>query len=189
MSRRVLVMLVAAGVVVAAAIALAIMTRSEPAPLKSKPNVASVISEQPIATQSTSTSTPAQNSNTPPPPAIASESGGSDVAEPGNGSAGAALERLADEYAQHHWANAIAECLNPEVAIAGAKQCAVSACELHDTVHARRFFSRVAGGDRDEVRDECERVHIPIDRPLRPLLGTHRRPFRSPIVSPAGSGG
>ncbi|HEY1817510.1 MAG TPA: hypothetical protein VGG74_34455 [Kofleriaceae bacterium] len=111
------------------------------------------------------------------------------MAEPGNGSAGGMLQRLVDEYAQHHWANAIAACLSPEVAIAGAKECAVSACELHDIAHARVFYTRVAAADRHEVRADCDRMRVPVDHLLRPQLGNHRRPFRSPIVSPAGSGG
>jgi hypothetical protein len=183
MSRRTIVMVAGAGVIVAAAIALAVMTRSEPAPLKPE---SQVVRESPISTTSTSTNAPTQNSSAAQ-PAIASSN--TDVAEPGNGSTGELLERLADEYGQHHWANAIAACLNPEVAVAGAKQCAMSACELHDIVHARQFFSRVAPADRGEVRAECDRIHVPVDRPVRPQLGTHRRPFRSPIVSPAGSDG
>jgi len=182
-------MSVGAGVIVAAAIALAIMTRGEPAPLKPEPRAAR---ESPISTASTTTDSPAQNSSATPPSIVHADS---DVAEPGNGngngngSAGELLDRLVGEFAQHHWANAMGACLNPEVAVTGAKQCAVSACELHDIVHARRFFSSVAAADRGEVRAECERVHVPVDRPVRPWLGTHRRPFRSPIVSPAGSGG
>jgi hypothetical protein len=186
MSRRTLVMMAATVVVAAGAIVLAVMTRSEPSPLKLRSQAAR---ERSISTVSASTGAPAQNSSAPAAVLAPSSDHTDDVAGPGNGSAGEILQRLVDEYAQRHWANAIAACLNPDVAIAGAKECAVSACELHDIAHARRFYTRVAAADRNEVRADCERMRIPVDRPLRPQLGTHRRPFRSPIVSPAGSGG
>jgi len=182
-------MVAGAAVIVAGAIALAIMTRGEPAPLKRESHAAR---ESSPVTVSASTSAPARDSSATPPTIQAREVAAADdvdVAEPGNGSSGELLQRLADQYAQHHWPEAVAACLNPDVAIAGADQCAISACELHDTVHARRFFSRVSTADRAQVRAACEAVHVPVDRPLHPWLGAHRRPFRAPIVSPAGSGG
>jgi hypothetical protein len=186
-------MSVAAGVVVVGAIALAVMTRDVGEPLKPSVVASDARRSTSSATWSNSTASSSRDS-------LDDASSGSsvadvDVATPGNspitgsGSDGEQLQQLASEFAQHHWANAIAECLNHAVAIAGAKQCAISACELHDTVHAQMYYAYVTPEQRGDVQAACAEKHIPVER--HRAFGPHRPPIRSPRhpASPAGSDG
>ncbi len=100
------------------------------------------------------------------------------------GSDGDQLLRLDEEFAQHHWANAVAQCLNHTVATIGAKACAISACGIHDAMRARMFYANVAPADRVEVQAACTDAHVALDR--HRMFGPHHMPIRSPL---RGSGG
>ena len=185
MSRRMIAMMAGAVVIVAGAITLAVMTRSTRGAVKVTIEAAREIES--LATSEHFDERAAAKFKS---PHDAGLDDGSDlpiVAGDGNGSTGASLQRLVDEYAQHHWANAIAQCLNPEVAIAGAKACAISACELHDAMHARMYL-RARRPVRIAARSwpPATQAHVPLEHAIEPLFGPHHRPFRSPD---AGSGG
>jgi hypothetical protein len=178
MSRRMIAMTVGAAVVVIAAIALAVLTRPSAEPLKQTEDRPIT----PLAARSTSTSEPPRDS-------IAENSVGDpsvpDVAGLGNnGSDGDQLRRLDDELAQHHWANAVAQCFNPTVAMLGAKACTISACGIHDARRARTYYANVAPADRVEVEAACTDAHVSLDR--HRMFGPHHMPIRSPL---RGSGG
>ncbi|HEX4453212.1 MAG TPA: hypothetical protein VH143_20210 [Kofleriaceae bacterium] len=100
------------------------------------------------------------------------------------GSDGDQLARLDDEFAQHHWANAVAQCLNHTVATIGAKACAISACGIHDAMRARMYYTNVAPADRADVQAACTDAHVALDR--HRMFGPHHLPIRSPL---RGSGG
>jgi hypothetical protein len=107
------------------------------------------------------------------------------VAGVGNaGSDGDQLLRLDDEFAQHHWANAVAQCLNHTVAMIGAKACTIAACGIHDAMRARMYYANVAPADRIEVQAACTDAHVALDR--HRMFGPHHLPIRSPL---RGSGG
>jgi hypothetical protein len=175
-----IVMVAGSAVIIAGAIALAVMTRTTAEPLKTPEAVRA------NATSSTSGTSTSQSRRDSIQPTISDDNTqAADLAGVGNGSAGDRLARLLDEYDQHHWANAMGQCLDPEIARAGAKACAVSACEIHDAYHARAFYIRVTGADRGEVQLACEQAHVQLEHPHRPFFGPHHPPFRSPT----GSGG
>ncbi len=182
MSRRVIAMMAGSAVIIAGAIVLAVMTRTTAEPLKTSEATRESATS---STLGTSTSEPRRDSINTTQPTISNDPAGPDVAGLGNGSGGERLARLVDEYRQQHWADAMGQCLDPDVAIAGAKACAVSACEIHDAFHARTFYLHVTGADRAEVQRACEQAHVQLEHPHRPFFGPHRRPFRSPT----GSGG
>lgn len=172
----------AAGIAIAVGgIALAILTRAGDEPLKrvdspttttaGTPNTASS-STQPSLEHSTAIASGAD-------PAVATRDPSEpDLAGLGNGSAGEELEKAINEFAQHHWANVMAQCLSPAVAIAAAKVCTISACEMHDFTHSRAFYAHVSAEDRGEVKETCQEAHVPVER-VRPGFHPHR-PFRSP---------
>lgn len=193
MTRR-MIALAAAGIAIAAGgIALAILTRDGDAPLKQAARASTTSTSTATSSTASRSTQPALEHSTAiasgADPAIASRDPSvADVAGLGNGSAGEELARLADELAQHHWANAMAQCLSPEIAIAGAKSCAISACELHDFTHARAFYSHVSAEDRPEVKLECEQAHVQLERP-RPGRFPHRPFGRSPAAPSTGSNG
>jgi hypothetical protein len=177
MSRRMIAMTVGGAVVVVAAIALAVLTRPSAEPL----NQTEDRSKSPSTPRSISTSEPPRDS-------IGENSVGDpsvpDVAGIGSGSDGDQLLRLDDEFAQHHWANAVAQCLNHSVATIGAKACTISACGIHDAMRARMYYANVAPADRVEVQAACTDAHVALDR--HRMFGPHHMPIRSPL---RGSGG
>jgi hypothetical protein len=175
MSRRMIAMTVGVAVVVVAAIALAVMTRPSAEPLKQTEDRAS----SPISA--------ARNSS--PRDVLADAASVADPSDPdvaglGSGSDGDQLLRLDDEFAQHHWANAVAQCLNHAVAMIGAKACTISACGIHDAMRARMYYANVAPADRIEVQAACTDAHVALDR--HRMFGPHHMPIRSPL---RGSGG
>ena len=191
MTRRTIA-LASSGIAIAVgAIALAIMTRGDGEPLKRSQRT----NESAATTSTVSTSTPPALEHSTPsiasdvePTAVQHDPTEPDVAGLGTGSAGEQLDKLADEFGQHHWANAMAQCLNPSVAAAGAKQCTISACELHDYMHSTKFYAQVAASDRAEVTATCEQAHVQLDRPRVPGWRSHPRPIvRSPPAT--GSSG
>lgn len=165
-------MTVGAAVVVVAAITLAVLTRPSAEPLN-KTEAAPIAPVAPIAARSSSTSEPPRDS-------IAENSvGDPDVAGVGSGSDGDQLQRLDQEFAAHHWANAIAECLNHEVAMTDAKACTISACGIHDAMRARMYYANVAPADRVVVQAACTDAHVALDR--HRMFGPHHLPIRSPL--------
>jgi hypothetical protein len=178
MSRRMIALTVGVAVVVIGAIALAVMTRPSAEPLKQT----EARSSSAVAARSVSTSDSPRDS-------LAENSVGDpsvpDVAGVGNdGSDGDQLLRLDEEFAQHHWANAVAQCLNHTVAMIGAKACAISACGIHDAMRARMYYANVAPADRVDVQAACTDAHVELER--HRMFGPHHMPIRSPL---RGSGG
>jgi len=175
-------MIGAAVVIAAGGIALAILTRGGDAPLNrpsrttptaTTANTTATNSTQPALEHSTEIASGAD-------PVVAERDPSEpDLAGLGNGSAGEQLAKLADEFAQHHWANAMAECLSQAIMLGNPKACAISACELHDIRHASIFYSHVASADRGEVKTTCQEAHVPVER-VRPGLHFHRPGMRSP---------
>jgi len=175
----------ASAVLAAAAIALVVMTRTATAVLKPSADAGARRVMRSLETPLPSTNSPRAGSA-----GSASALASGDVAGAGSGGDNTAeiaqgLETLAAEVAQHHWENAIAQCANPAVVLAGARACVATACELHMAPKARAWLVHVAPGDRDDVIAECTAAHVQLGRPQRPIFGIHRHPARSP----AGSGG
>jgi hypothetical protein len=183
MSRRLIALLVAASALVAGAIGLVVMTRSGDPPLKgddhpvaiSDPSVPDPIVRAPRGSASAPT-LPAEH---------VAQAGNDDVIESAPG-----IETLASEFAQRHWADALAQCADPAVATAGAKACVVSACELHNAMKAYEWLPNVNAADRAEVLSACTEAHVnlTVTRPVHgPIHGLS--PHRHFVRSPAGSGG
>jgi hypothetical protein len=179
MSRRLIALVVAAGALVASAIGLVVMTRSGDPPLKGD--------EHPVAISDSTISNPidrtARGSASAPtlPVDHVAQAGTDDVIDSAPG-----LETLASEFAQHHWADALAQCADPTVATAGAKACVVSACELHNTTKAFEWLQNVSAADRAEVLAACTEARVN----LAPVWPVHRPlPHRPFARAPAGSGG
>jgi hypothetical protein len=180
MSRRLIALVVAASALVAGAIGLVVMTRSGDPPLKpdphpvaiSDPNVPDPIDRAPRGSAAAPT-LPADH---------VAQAGNDDVVDSAPG-----IEMLASAFAQHHWADAIAQCADPQVATAGAKACVMSACELHNSMKAYEWLPNVNAADRAEVLAACTEARVnlsPIHQPIhRPSLHRHF------VRSPAGSGG
>jgi hypothetical protein len=179
MSLRLIALVVAASALVAGAIGLVVMTRSGDPPLKGD--------EHPVAISDSTISNPidraARGSASAPtlPVDHVAQAGNDDVVDSAPG-----LEMLASEFAQHHWADAIAQCADPSVATAGAKACVMSACELHNATKALEWLPKVDAADRAEVLAACTEARVNL-APVRPI---HRpSPHRHFERSPAGSGG
>jgi hypothetical protein len=189
MTRRTIAIVASGFAIAVGAIALALMTRADDEPLKRSTGASEATAARttasteapPVLEHSTAIASGADRA------VVARDPTEPDVAGLGTGSAGDQLDKLADEFAQHHWANAMAQCLSPTVAMAGAKQCTIAACELHDFMHSTKFYAHVAADDRAEVTQTCEQAHVLLDRPRWPGRPPHPRPLaRSPATGSNG---